>query len=70
MESNIKIKETDYIFSTGVFLKPQKCIINGIEQWRWIAIGFEDDSYLYGEYIDVYDYANTLEGLVIPEEDE
>jgi len=64
----MQIKETDYIFSTGVFLKPVKCIINGIESWRWVAIGFEDDSYLYGEGINVYDYADTLEGLVIPEE--
>ncbi len=64
----LRLTETDYIFSTGVFLKPEKCIINGKEQWRWIAAGFEDDSYLYGESINVYDCAETLEGLLIPEE--
>lgn len=66
----IGILKTDYIFSTGVFLKPEKCIINGKEQWRWVAVGFEGDSYLNGEYINVYDYADTLEDLLIPEENE
>jgi len=65
---NLRLTETDVIFSTGVFLKPDKCIINGKEQWRWIAVGFEDDSYLDGERVDVYDYADTLEGLLVPEE--
>jgi hypothetical protein len=66
----IRLTQKDNIFSTGVFLKPEKCIINGKEQWRWIAVGFEDDCYLDGQYVDVYDYADTLEGLIIPEANE
>ena len=58
------MKENDKIYATGVFLKPEKCIINGKEQWRWIAVGFEDDSYLDGNSIDIYDYSETLEGLI------
>ena len=67
MEKQITISETDKIFATGVFLKPEKCTINGKEQWRWIAVGFEDDSYYDGKVIDVYDYADSLEQLIIKE---
>ena len=59
-----KFTDKDTIFATGVFLQPIKCTINGIKQWRWVAVGFEDDSYFDSELIDVYDYADTLEGLV------
>jgi hypothetical protein len=58
-----KIKKNDKIFSTGVHLEPVECIINGIKQWRWIAIGFEDDVYFEGEIIDIYEYAEKFEGL-------
>lgn len=63
MKKQIEISETDKIFATGVFLKPEKCTINGKEQWRWIAVGFEDDSYYDGKIIDIYDYAESFEGL-------
>ncbi len=56
--------ENDRIFATGVYLQPVKTTINGIEQWRWVAVGFEDDSFFDGETISVYDYADTLEGLI------
>ncbi|HPO63192.1 MAG TPA: hypothetical protein PK762_08920 [Candidatus Kapabacteria bacterium] len=56
--------ENDKIYATGVYLQPVKAIINGIEQWRWVAVGFEDDSFFDGETISVYDYADTLEGLI------
>ena len=59
------LNKQDNIFSTGVFLKPEKCIINGITQWRWIVVGFEGDTYLNGKSIDVYDYADTLDGLLV-----
>ncbi len=65
---NIKITEKDKIFSTGVNLKPIECIINGEKQWRWVAVGFEDDTFFNGEIIDVYDYADNFEGLFISEE--
>jgi hypothetical protein len=61
---NIKITENDKIFSIGVHLKPIECIINGKNQWRWIAVGFEDDTYFNSELIDVYDYAENFESLL------
>ncbi len=64
MNTQINLSDTDKIFATGVFLQPVKCTINGIEQWRWVAVGFEDDSYYDGEVISIYDYANTLKGLL------
>jgi len=64
MDKQITLSDTDKIFATGVFLQPAKCTINGIEQWRWVAVGFEDDSYYDGEVISIYDYANTLKGLL------
>ncbi len=63
MEKQINISETDKVFATGVFLKPEKCTINGKEQWRWVVVGFEDDSFHKGEIIDLYDYAESFEGL-------
>ena len=69
MGENIIMSETDTIFGTGVFLQPVKCTINGIETWRWVAVGFEDDSYYDGELIDIYDYADTFEGLFIDSEE-
>jgi hypothetical protein len=64
MDKQISISSKDKIFATGVFLQPVKCTINEIEQWRWVAVGFEDDSYYDGEVIDIYDYADTFEGLI------
>jgi hypothetical protein len=63
------ISDRDKVFATGVFLQPVNCIINGKQQWRWVAISFEDDSYYNGERIDIYDYADTLEGLIIDSEE-
>ncbi len=63
MDSQIIPSEKDKIFATGVFLQPVKCTVNGIETWRWVSVGFEDDSYYEGDLIDVCDYADTFEGL-------
>jgi len=49
MNNSAKAHRT--IFSTGVELQAEECIINGITQWRWIATSFEDDSYLNGNVI-------------------
>lgn len=69
MDKLIIPSESDKIFATGVFLQAVECTINDRKQWRWVAVGFEDDSYYDGEIIDVYDYADTHEGLFIePEE--
>ena len=51
------------IFSTGVHLQTVKCIINGKKQWRWVAVGFEDDSYLNGKAINPVEYADKQTGL-------
>jgi len=69
MDKQITISDTDKIFATGVFLQPVKCTIDEKEQWRWVAVGFEDDSYYNGERIDIYDYANTLDGLIADSEE-
>lgn len=70
MSRQIVLSETDTIFSTGVFLRPTKCEINNIETWRWVAVGFEDDCYYDGERINIFDYANSLEGLLDHSEEE
>jgi hypothetical protein len=62
-EKTQKITPSSKIFSTGVHLQAVEVEINGKKQWRWIAVGFEDDTYFDGEIIDVNDYANTFEGL-------
>lgn len=52
------------IFSTGVHLQAIECEINGQRQWRWVAIGFEDDSYFDGKIIDPNEYATNSDGLI------
>jgi len=69
MDKQITISDTDKIFATGVFLQTIKCTINEKEQWRWVTVGFEGDSYYNGERIDIYDYANTLDSLIADSEE-
>ncbi len=52
------------IFSTGVHLQAIECVINGIKQWRWVAVGFEDDSFLNGKTVDPIEYANKQNELI------
>lgn len=59
------ISDTDKIFAIGVFLQPVKCTINEKEQWRWVAVSFEDDSFLNGETVNPNEYAENVEGLII-----
>lgn len=63
------ISETDKIFATGVFLQPVKCKINGLEQWRWVAVDFEDDSFLDGKNINPSEFADKIEDLIIDNEE-
>lgn len=65
VQKNITDNANIKIFATGVFLQPFEVEINGRKQWRWIVVGFEDDSYYDGELIDVYDYADSFEGLLV-----
>ena len=69
MDKQIVITESDKIFATGVFLQPVNCTINGKQQWRWIAVGFEDDSFFNGQRVDIYDYADNVEDLIAENEE-
>lgn len=63
-QSKIQITPQNKIFATGVHLQALQIDIDGNMQWRWIAVGFEDDTFFNGKNIDVYDYANTFEELI------
>jgi hypothetical protein len=63
----INLIENDSLFTIGAFIKPFKVIINNKEQWRWIVTSFEDLTFLDGNEIEVYDYADNL-GDLIPSE--
>jgi hypothetical protein len=52
------------IFSTGVRLQAIKCAINGRKQWRWIAVGFEEDSYLNGKTINPTEYSDDPKKMI------
>ena len=67
MRHTILMKENEQniiIFSTGVHLQAIKCTIDGDEQWRWVAVGFEDESFFDGETINPVEYANESKDLV------
>ncbi|MGI8788347.1 MAG: hypothetical protein ACR2HG_11375 [Pyrinomonadaceae bacterium] len=70
MNKQINLSDTDKIFATGVFLQPVKCTINNVEQWRWVAVDFEDDSFYNGETVNLNEYAENLEDLIITESQE
>lgn len=65
-EVNIVLSGGETIFATGVFLEPVKCTINGKEQWRWVAVGFEDDSFYDGFIVDPNEYADNIEEMLNP----
>lgn len=58
------IAEKFLIFSTGVFLVPVLCIINGKEQYRWVATSFEESTYYDGEVIYPVEYADDLKDMI------
>ncbi|PIU15137.1 hypothetical protein COT20_02110 [bacterium (Candidatus Gribaldobacteria) CG08_land_8_20_14_0_20_39_15] len=60
----MKTKSQTTIFSTGVHLQSVECVINRKKQWRWIAVGFEDESFLNGKDINPIEYAKKPENLV------
>lgn len=64
MDNQTLISKSDEIFATGVFLQPVNCIINGIQQWHWVAVGFEEDSFLDGKIINPIEYGDNIEELV------
>jgi len=58
------------IFSTGVHLQSVECAIDGKKQWRWVAIGFEDENFLNGKAINPVEYAEKQKNLVEKFQDE
>lgn len=71
MKQIVQLTENDKIFCNGVFLQPLEVEINGKKQWRWVLAGqsgdLEGGFYLNGERIDIYDYANDLQDLLVNE---
>jgi hypothetical protein len=65
MNKQINLSDIDKIFATGIFLQPVKCTINNVEQLRWVAVGFEDDSFYDGEIINPNEYAENVNDLII-----
>lgn len=68
MKRKFELRENDKIFCTGAFLQPLEIEVRGVKQWRWVLVGSEDPSYFNGQEIQIYDYANDLQGLLIDEE--
>ncbi len=65
MKDNIlNLRENDSLFTNGAFIKPVKVTINNKEQWRWIVTSLEDQTFLNGNEIEVYDHSDTLENLI------
>ncbi len=64
IQNKVQIASHDNIFATGVFLQAVEIEISGMKEWRWVAVGFEDDIYFNGNTIDVYNYADSFEGLI------
>jgi hypothetical protein len=62
-QEKLEITPNSTVFATGVFLQAIEVEINGKKQWRWVAVGFEDDTYFDSKTINIYDYANSFEGL-------
>lgn len=52
------------IFSTSAYLQSVECIINRKKQWRWVAVGFEDESFMNSKEINPIEYAKKQESLV------
>ncbi|MBU3965427.1 hypothetical protein KKG29_01805 [Patescibacteria group bacterium] len=60
----MKTKNHTTIFSTGVHLQSEECIINGKKQWRWVAVGLEDESFLDRKEVNPFEYADKKEKLI------
>ena len=59
------------IFATGAFLQPvQITDNNGNTSWKWVATEFEDDSFLGGDTCNPIAQSETIEGLLIVDEEE
>ena len=54
------------IFTIGAFCEPCKWTDpdTGKVHWRWMVRGFEEDSYMDGDYVDPAEFSDTREGLI------
>lgn len=53
------------IYTTGAHLRPTKITYpNGREEWRWIVVEFEDDSFEDGDVFNPPESASTLKKLL------
>ena len=54
------------IFTIGAFCEPCKWTDpdTGKVHWRWVVAGFENDSYMDGDYVDPAEFSDTCEGLI------
>lgn len=59
-----KTTHNTQIFSTGVHLQAIKCRINNQSQWRWVAVNFEDESYMNGGAINPVEYAEKQKDMI------
>lgn len=66
----MRTKSQIIIFSTGVHLQSVECVIDGKKQWRWVAVGFEDENFLNGKAINPVEYAEKQKNLVKKFQDE
>lgn len=69
-KQELSINPNSKVFATGVYLQAVEVQINGKKCWRWVAVGFEDNTYFDGNIIDIYDYADSFEGLFRKEDEE
>ena len=60
----MNISKNTQIFATGVHLQAVECTINDIKQWRWVAVSFEDDSFMNGQIVEPIEYANEMAQLI------
>lgn len=52
------------IFTTGAYLSPVKCVVDGREHWLWKVDEFHDDSFQLGEECNPVENSKTLAGLM------
>lgn len=68
MEQKIQLSKNDKVFCTGAFLQATEVEIYGKKQWHWVLVGSEDDAYLDGKRINICDYADNIQGLLMDED--
>ena len=57
--------KAEQIFTTGAYCEPRQWTdADGKTQWRWIVVGFEDDSYQDGDYVSPVVSADTRDNLM------